>query len=225
MTKFFILKPIGLALRQKKIICLSAILCMATTMQLSAKDLKEVLNYSTNLSIDIRGKVLDEKGIGIPGVSIKIKNTEKTTTTDNDGNFILKGLNDDAILIVSYVGYTTQEAKVTSGNMLIKLAPQLQNLDEVVVVGYGTAKKSDLTGAVGTVKAEALQERPASSLNQSLSGRVSGVNVSSNSGRPGGRANIRIRGVSSLSVSNNPLLCNRRGYIECCRFAKWQYPY
>jgi TonB-linked SusC/RagA family outer membrane protein len=204
MTKFFILKPIGLALRQK-IICLSAILCMATTVQLSAKEQKEVLNYSTNLSIDVRGKVLDEKGIGIPGASIKVKNTGKTTTTDNDGNFNLKGLTDDAILIVSYVGYTTQETKVTSGNMLIKLAPQLQNLDEVVVVGYGTAKKSDLTGAVGTVKAETLQERPASSLNQSLSGRVSGVNVSSNSGRPGGRANIRIRGVSSLSVSNNPL--------------------
>jgi TonB-linked SusC/RagA family outer membrane protein len=74
-----------------------------------------------------------------------------------------------------------------------------------VVVGYGTVKKSDLTGAVGTVKSEALMERPVSSLNQGLSGRITGVNVTSNSGRPGGRANIRIRGSSSISVSNNPL--------------------
>lgn len=204
MTKFFILKPMGLALRQK-IICLSVLLCVGTALQLNAKELKEVHHYLVAPPIDVRGKVLDEKGIGIPGVSIKVKNTVKTTTTDNDGDFSLKGLPDDAILVVSYVGYTTQETKVNAGNMRIKLTPKLQDLDEVVVVGYGTAKKSDLTGAVGTVKAEALQERPASSLNQSLSGRVSGVNVSSNSGRPGGRANIRIRGVSSLSVSNNPL--------------------
>lgn len=204
MNKFFALRPNGLALRQK-IICLLAILFMATSMQLNAKDLKDPGHYSKTPPIDVRGKVLDEQGLGIPGASIKVKNTEKTTTTDNDGNFSLKDLANNAVLLISYVGYTSKEVKATSGTMTIRMEPQLQDLDEVVVVGYGTAKKSDLTGAVGTVKAEALQERPASSLNQGLSGRVSGVNVSSNSGRPGGRANIRIRGSSSLSVSNNPL--------------------
>lgn len=204
MNQFLTLTPKGVALRQK-IICLLTLLFMATAMQLHARNLKKTSAYLHIPPIDAKGKVLDEKGVGIPGVSIKVKSTGHTTTTDNDGNFNIKGLAEDAILIVSYVGYTTQEVKVTSANMLIRLVPQLQGLDEVVVVGYGTAKKSDLTGAVGTVKAEALQERPASSLNQSLSGRVSGVNVSSNSGRPGGRANIRIRGASSLSVSNNPL--------------------
>lgn len=204
MNQFLTLTPKGVALRQK-IICLLTVLFMATTMQLHANYLKKNPAYLRIPPIDAKGKILDEKGVGIPGVSIKVKSTGQTTTTDNDGNFSIKGLTDEAILIVSYVGYTTQEVKVTSGNMSIKLVPQLQGLDEVVVVGYGTAKKSDLTGAVGTVKAETLQERPASSLNQSLSGRVSGVNVSSNSGRPGGRANIRIRGASSLSVSNNPL--------------------
>ena len=204
MNQFLTLTPKGVALRQK-IICLLTVLFMATTMQLHANYLKKNPAYLRIPPIDAKGKILDEKGVGIPGVSIKVKSTGQTTTTDNDGNFSIKGLTDEAILIVSYVGYTTQEVKVTSGNMSIKLVPQLQGLDEVVVVGYGTAKKSDLTGAVGTVKAETLQERPASSHNQSLSGRVSGVNVSSNSGRPGGRANIRIRGASSLSVSNNPL--------------------
>ena len=204
MNQFLTLTPKGVALRQK-IICLLTVLFLATTMQLHANYLKKNPAYLRIPPIDAKGKILDEKGVGIPGVSIKVKSTGQTTTTDNDGNFSIKGLTDEAILIVSYVGYTTQEVKVTSGNMSIKLVPQLQGLDEVVVVGYGTAKKSDLTGAVGTVKAETLQERPASSLNQSLSGRVSGVNVSSNSGRPGGRASIRIRGASSLSVSNNPL--------------------
>ena len=204
MNQFLTLTPKGVALRQK-IICLLTVLFMATTMQLHANHLKKNPAHLRIPPIDAKGKILDEKGVGIPGVSIKVKSTGQTTTTDNEGNFSIKGLTDEAILIVSYVGYTTQEVKVTAGNMSIKLVPQLQGLDEVVVVGYGTAKKSDLTGAVGTVKAETLQERPASSLNQSLSGRVSGVNVSSNSGRPGGRANIRIRGASSLSVSNNPL--------------------
>ncbi|WP_168803193.1 SusC/RagA family TonB-linked outer membrane protein [Chitinophaga oryzae] len=154
--------------------------------------------------MDVRGRVLEENGVGVPGVSIKVKNADKATTTDADGKFVLKGLSDNAVLIVSYIGYTTQEVPV-SADMVIQLVPSVKKIDEVVVVGYGTTKKSDLTGAVGTVKSEALQERPASSLNQSLSGRVTGVNVSSNSGRPGGRANIRIRGASSLSVSNNPL--------------------
>ena len=87
----------------------------------------------------------------------------------------------------------------------VELMSKENSLDAVVVVGYGTQRKSDLTGAVGTVKSETLQERPAASLNQALSGRITGANVSVNSGRPGGRANIRIRGNTSVSVSNNPL--------------------
>lgn len=80
-----------------------------------------------------------------------------------------------------------------------------QNLEEVVIVGYGTMKKSDLTGASGSVKEDALAQRTVTSFGQALSGRVSGVNISTNSGRPGGRASIRIRGNSSISVTNDPL--------------------
>ncbi|HEY8956868.1 SusC/RagA family TonB-linked outer membrane protein, partial [Chitinophaga sp.] len=191
------------ALRQK-IIYATFALFMGITMPLHAIN-TAMLHYPQTSLIDVRGKVLDESGTGVPGVSIKVKNVNKATTTDVDGNFNIKGIPADAVLIVSYIGYVTQEVSVTAADMQIKLIPQVKKIDEVVVVGYGTTKKSDLTGAVGTVKAETLQERPASSLNQSLSGRVTGVNVSSNSGRPGGRTNIRIRGSSSLSVSNNPL--------------------
>ncbi|WP_254563016.1 SusC/RagA family TonB-linked outer membrane protein [Dyadobacter diqingensis] len=154
----------------------------------------------------ISGKVTDEKGGGLPGVSVILKGTQQGTSSNGEGEFQLNVPDEKAILVFSFVGYKTQEILVgASSKLTVNLLPDENSLDEVVVVGYGSVKKSDLTGAVGTVKAEALQERPAASLNQGLSGRVTGVNVSSNSGRPGGRANIRIRGASSISVSNNPL--------------------
>ena len=169
-----------------------------------------VASTSAPIVVDktIKGKVSDEAGAGLPGVSVVLKGTQRGTSTGADGTFQIDVPEASAaqLLIFSFVGYKSKE--VTLGNQTsidISLAPDENSLDEIVVVGYGAVKKSDLTGAVGTVKAEALQERPASSLNQGLSGRVTGVNVSSNSGRPGGRANIRVRGASSLSVSNNPL--------------------
>lgn len=163
----------------------------------------------TQAAVDrtIKGTVSDEKGAALPGVSVVLKGTQRGTSTGAAGDFSLE-IPDGGqpVLVFSFVGYKSQE--MTVGNqsaVTVNLAPDENALEEVVVVGYGTVKKSDLTGAVGTLKAEVLQERPASSLNQGLSGRITGVNVSSNSGRPGGRANIRIRGASSISVSNNPL--------------------
>jgi len=157
----------------------------------------------------ITGKVTDETGADLPGVSVLLKGTQRGTSTGIEGDFKLDIPDDQvstATLVFSFVGYKSKEVAVgNQTNLTVNLAPDDNALAEVVVVGYGTVKKSDLTGAVGTVKAEVLQERPASSLNQGLSGRITGVNVSSNSGRPGGRANIRIRGASSISVSNNPL--------------------
>ena len=157
----------------------------------------------------IKGKVIDEAGAGLPGVSVVLKGTQRGASTDANGDFsmeIPEAVVGQAVLIFSFVGYVSKE--VVLGNqseVAVSLTPETNALAEVVVVGYGTVRKSDLTGAVGTVKGDVLQERPASSLNQGLSGRITGVNVSSNSGRPGGRANIRIRGASSISVSNNPL--------------------
>ncbi|GGC10256.1 SusC/RagA family TonB-linked outer membrane protein [Dyadobacter sediminis] len=155
----------------------------------------------------IKGKVSDESGTGLPGVSVVLKGTQRGTSTGADGDFNIDipetGQN---TLVFSFVGYKSQE--ITIGNestISVSLVQDENALDEIVVVGYGSVRKSDLTGAVGTIKGDVLQERPASSLNQGLSGRITGVNVSSNSGRPGGRANIRIRGASSISVSNNPL--------------------
>lgn len=174
---------------------------------LDSKAEKE-LNVPDHLSIDhvVEGVITDQEGAPLIGVNIQVKDSNKGTATDFDGKFVLEDIEEDAILVISYIGYQTQEVVVDGQEQLeIVMISDSQMLDEVVVVGYGTQKKSDLTGAVGTVRAEELQERPASSLNQSLSGRIAGVDVSSNSGRPGGRAKITIRGASSISVSNEPL--------------------
>ncbi|MEO6282096.1 MAG: SusC/RagA family TonB-linked outer membrane protein [Dyadobacter sp.] len=155
----------------------------------------------------VKGVISDESGSGLPGVSVVLKGTQRGTSSGAGGDFTLE-IPDGSqhVLVFSFVGYKSQEVNVgNQSDIKVSLAPDENALDEIVVVGYGSVRKSDLTGAVGTIKGDVLQERPASSLNQGLSGRIAGVNVSSNSGRPGGRANIRIRGASSISVSNNPL--------------------
>lgn len=168
----------------------------------------DIASVETVVDRSVSGKVTDEKGDALPGVSVLLKGTQRGTATGIEGEFKVDVPEDqaNATLVFSFVGYKSKEVVIgNQSNISVSMDPDENALAEVVVVGYGTVKKSDLTGAVGTVKAETLQERPASSLNQGLSGRVTGVNVSSNSGRPGGRANIRIRGASSISVSNNPL--------------------
>ena len=154
----------------------------------------------------IKGKITDkETGDGLPGVNVVVKGTSSGTTTDGEGSYTLS-VPDNATLVFSFVGYISQEVVVGNRTSLdISLAPDSKALSEVVVIGYGTAKKSDLTGSVGSVKEEQLRERPAPSLNQALQGKISGVQVNVNSGRPGGRANVRIRGFSSINSSNNPL--------------------
>lgn len=154
----------------------------------------------------VNGTVTDENNAGLPGVSVVVKGTTRGTTTNAEGRFDIEVPNDNSILVFSYLGYFSQEVTVGNQTQLnVSLKVDTKSLEEVVVVGYGVQRKSDLTGSVGTVKGETLQERPAASLNQALSGRITGVNVSVNSGRPGGRANIRIRGNTSVSVANNPL--------------------
>ena len=126
--------------------------------------------------------------------------------TDLSGNFTLNVPSAQSVLVISFTGMQSKEMTVGNQTVFnIQLEVDSETLQEVVVIGYGTQRRSDLTGAVGSVRAEELQERPAASLNQALSGRISGVQVNTNSGRPGGRANVRIRGFSSINSSNNPL--------------------
>lgn len=155
----------------------------------------------------VSGQVTDgETGDPLPGVNVLAKGTTAGTVTDIEGSYRLTIADEVTTLVFSSIGYVSQEVEINGQTTIdLTLATDIQSLSEVVVIGYGTQKKSDLTGAVTSVKAETLQERPAASLNQSLAGRMTGVNVSTNSGRPGGKTNIRIRGNTSVSVANDPL--------------------
>ncbi len=157
----------------------------------------------------ITGIVTDENNVPLPGVSVLVKGTSRGTVTDAAGEYRLE-IADGAVagttLVFSFVGYVAQEVTVGARAVIsITLQADSKQLGEVVVIGYGTSRKSDLTGSVGSVKADQIMERPAPSLNQSLAGRMPGVQVNTNSGRPGGRTTIRIRGFSSINSSNNPL--------------------
>lgn len=154
---------------------------------------------------DVTGKVLDEESNPIPGANVMIKGTTSGTITTGSGEFQLKASDGD-VLAISFVGYTTEEITVNgAGPYNISLLPDLVGLDEVVVVGYGVQRKSDVTGAIATVSEEALKNRSTTDAGAALQGKAAGVQIISNSGRPGEGAQIRVRGVSSNQTSNSNL--------------------
>ncbi len=153
----------------------------------------------------VQGTVSDAKG-PLPGVSVKVKGSSIGTVTDVNGKYSLNAPDGNATLVFSFVGYTTQEVPIANKSQLdVVLAETPKALSEVVVVGYGTQKRADLTGSVGSVSSRQLQERPQTNLEQELAGKIAGVNVSTNSGEPGGDTRIRIRGYSSINTSTDPL--------------------
>ncbi|GAB4010703.1 TonB-dependent receptor [Spirosoma migulaei] len=163
---------------------------------------------TTPISADVRvsGRVTGENGEGLPGVNVVIKGAIRGTNTDTDGRYQLSVPNAGTTLVFSFVGYTSQEAMVGNRTTLdIQLLPDNKSLNEVVVVGYGTVKKSDLTGAVAKVGETNIKATPIPSLDRAMQGRAAGVQVVSNSAAPGGSSTIRIRGSGSVNASNDPL--------------------
>jgi TonB-dependent starch-binding outer membrane protein SusC len=155
----------------------------------------------------VRGKVSIENGIPLSNVSIKLKGTNKGTTTDSDGNFSISVDEGGRTLVFSYVGMQTEEVAVGNQTVInITLKQMSQSIGEVVVVAYGTQVKRKLTGSVATVNNEELENRPFSSVDQVLQGKVAGLQSVSPNGQPGGAQTIRIRGVSSITGNNNPLI-------------------
>ncbi len=154
----------------------------------------------------VTGQVLAAKsGEGLPGVTVSIKGTSQGTITDVNGNYTLTVKDPKAVLVFSYVGYTTQEISLNGQSTLtINLDEDSQQLEEIVVIGYGEAKKSDLTGAVSSVKPEELTQLATPDVAQALQGRAAGVSVISNSGEPGSGVRVRIRGTGTIN-SSDPL--------------------
>ena len=153
----------------------------------------------------LTGTVTDDKGMPLPGVSVVIKGTTKGVATDFDGSFSLNNVPKGAMLEFSSVGYKTLDIKATGASLKVKLPEATQDLDEVVVVGYGTQKKGDVTTAITSVKTKDLDQRPVTSAAQAIQGRAAGIQVVQPSGAPGAGLAVRIRGNTSISASNDPL--------------------
>ena len=162
---------------------------------------------AANAQTRIKGLVADENGTGLPGANILVKGTVTGTTSDADGNYSLEVSGDDAILVFSFIGYESKELPVNGQSVInVNLTTSLQSLSEIVVVGYGVQKKSDVTGAIASLSTEAIRDVPVANLSQALQGRLAGVDVTNLSPRPGGSTQIRIRGSRSLTGSNDPLI-------------------
>ncbi len=161
----------------------------------------EILQATT-----VTGKVTDDKGDGIPGVNVLVKGTTMGTVTDTEGVYNLQVDNANAILVFSSIGFVSQEIAVGNRRTIdVGLQVDVTQLSEIVVVGYGTQKRQDLTGAIASVNGEDLKKVFITTPDQAMQGRVAGVQVRTTSHEPGGGVSVQIRGTSSLSASSQPL--------------------
>jgi len=155
----------------------------------------------------VTGKVTDSKdGSTLQNATVKVKGTQIVTQTDATGNFKIKVPASAKTIVISSIGYTNQEIPVTGATISVALVQSSASLGEVVVIGYGTAKKKDLTGSITSVSSKDFQDGSITSPEQLIAGKVAGVSVTSNGGQPGSGSVIRIRGGASLNASNDPLI-------------------
>lgn len=156
--------------------------------------------------INITGRIIDAEGNPLQGVSVQVKGRSKGTVTNAEGNFVLNGVEEDAVLQVSYVGYTTQLIPVKN-KATFNLTLQKENrLEEMVVVSYGTQKRREIVGAVAELKASDLKDQPAGTFAEKLQGKLPGVQLGQTTGRPGQGMDFRIRGAASITAGNSPLI-------------------
>ncbi len=192
--------------RLPMIVCLSIVLCTSSFAFVNVREGSTDLLQHINQQRSISGQILDENGEPMIGVSILVKGTSVGTITDIEGNFSLQlpaGKNE---LEVSYIGYQNQTVAVGNNNQLtIHLVPDMQALDEIVVIGYGAVKKRDLTGAVASVKSSDITASPTSNPMEALQGKVAGMDIMRKSGQVGAGVDIQLRGTRSIYGENTPL--------------------
>lgn len=158
-------------------------------------------------AISITGKVFNDKNEPLSGVSVLEKGTNNGVSTGTNGSFSIEVSSSKAVLVFSYVGFKNTEVAVSDAGRLqnLVLTPDVSTMNDVVVIGYGTARKSDLTGAVSVIKADKLLDKPVANVTQALQGKVAGVDVSINNNAPGAGAKVRVRGLGSINSSLDPL--------------------
>ncbi|WP_394775337.1 SusC/RagA family TonB-linked outer membrane protein [Flavobacterium sp.] len=154
-------------------------------------------SFAFSQTFDVSGTVLDGSGLSLPGVNVKVKSSSQSTTTDFDGSFKLLAVPKGTIIVFSYIGFKTQEIAVSGTKITVKMSDDARSLDEVVVIGYGTQKKREVTGAVSIVDSKTLDLLKPARIEQALQGTMSGVNVTTQSGAPGAPLDIRIRGIAT----------------------------
>jgi TonB-linked SusC/RagA family outer membrane protein len=156
--------------------------------------------------VDVKGRIVNDKGEPLAGVSIRVRNSNIGTATDNNGFFQLSVPDASSVLEISYVGYNKKTVTIgRNTDLAITLSLEDKKLEDVVVIGYGTSRQKDLTGSVSAISNKDFNQGVVLSPQQSIQGKLTGVNISQNSGKPGGSNTIRIRGGTSLTSSNDPL--------------------
>jgi len=154
----------------------------------------------------VSGKVVSSDKQALPGVTIMLKGTSTGTTSDIDGNFVLSGIPNDAILIFSFVGMHTQEIAVGNRKIIdVVMEEEAIGLGEVVAIGYGTTKKSNLTGSVSSISGKHFKDQPVKRIEDILQGRSPRVEVTNLSGMPGASVKVRVRGTTSINKGSEPL--------------------
>src|SRR5690606_17189364 len=157
--------------------------------------------------LTVRGTVTDQSGSPLPGVSVVERGTNNGVATDFDGNYEIRVNNAQSVLVYTYLGFTPVERSVGAGGTVnVSLEESTSLLDEVVVIGYGTTRKSDLTGSVVTVSGEELNNVPVATAAEAMTGRLAGVQIISTEGSPDAEVNIRVRGGGSLTQDSSPLI-------------------
>ncbi|WP_245738748.1 SusC/RagA family TonB-linked outer membrane protein [Pedobacter rhizosphaerae] len=207
---------------------LTGILLISSILQASAKGNNEKqntkLSYSNAASVaalsrnnisnlaapkwratTITGKVTDEKNLALPGVSVRVKGTAQVVSTNPNGEFQINTEQAQPTLVFSYVGYITQEVIYKGQPLSVKLDPDQSRLEEVLVVGYGSQRKSDVLGSVASFNAKAVEEKPIARVEQALIGQMAGVHVRQQSSTPGAGLSIQVRGAGSITAGNEPL--------------------
>lgn len=165
--------------------------------------LQSTLSFAQNRTVT--GVVVDERDEPVIGANVMVKGTAKGTITDLDGKFVLSAPKTSKLLEVSFIGYTTQTVSISDKVLHIKLAESAVALDEVVAIGYGSAKKGNVTGAIAKISADKLEDRATTNIASSLQGQLAGVEVRSTTGEPGSELQIRVRGAASINADATPL--------------------
>jgi len=165
---------------------------------------RKITSYKTQ-GREIKGTIRDVDGVTLPGANIIEKGTTNGTQTDFDGNFSIT-VGENAVLVISYIGFETIEVPVAGqSNISVSLLEDAAGLEEVVIIGYGSQRKSDLTGSVGVVSMDNIREMPVAGVDQALSGQIAGLQISTSNGIPGGGPNVQLRGIGAIGAASQPL--------------------